>query len=512
MRAVLRGAWVASSVNPLQPGFVNDEMFRLLVENIRDYAIFLLDPRGIVTTWNAGAEHIKGYAKDEIVGRHFSLFYTPDAIARHWPQHELKLAVEQGRFEDEGWRLRKDGTTFWANVVITPIQDADGRLLGFAKITRDLTARRKVEALQRSERQMNEFLAMLAHELRNPLSPIQSALDVAQLRPDDAGTVKWAHGIIARQTRQLSRLVDDLLDVSRITRGKISLRRESIDIRDVVHGVIESLRSAISARRQTISISLPDQPQYIDADPTRIAQALSNVIGNAVKYTHHGGKISVRASADDGLLSLVISDDGIGMPPELVSRVFDVFVQGDRGLDRREGGLGVGLTIAKRLVDLQGGTLTASSDGPGKGSRFTLGFPLLQNSQMPAPEPLRSRSTSTPQRVLVVDDNRDAAEALAALIGTLGHQVQVLDNGHAALDMSLEWQPDLMLLDIGLPGMDGFEVARRLRTMPELKNMCIIACTGYGSDDDLRAMTEAGFDGHLIKPVGVTDLERILLD
>jgi PAS domain S-box-containing protein len=503
---------VASSANCVQSGFVHDEMFRLLVDNVRDYAIFLLDPHGIVTTWNAGAEHIKGYAKEEIIGRHFSLFYTPDAIARHWPQQELSLAVEHGRFEDEGWRLRKDGTTFWANVVITPIHDAGGRLLGFAKITRDLTARRKVEALQHVERQMNEFLAMLAHELRNPLSPIQSALDVAQLKPDDQETVTWAHGIIARQTRQLSRLVDDLLDVSRITRGKISLRREPVDIREAVHGVIESLRGAISARRQTVSISMPDQPLHIDADPTRIAQALSNIIGNAIKYTHDGGRISIRASADDGLMSLVIADDGIGMPPELVARVFDVFVQGDRGLDRREGGLGVGLTIAKRLVDLQGGTLTATSDGPGTGSRFTLGFPLLQNPPMAAPDRPRSRSTSTPQRVLVVDDNRDAAEALAALIDTLGHQVQVLDNGSQALGMSVEWQPDIMLLDIGLPDIDGFEVARRLRTMPELKNMCLIACTGYGGDDDLRLMAEAGFDGHLIKPVGVADLERILLD
>jgi len=496
----------------VQPGFVNDEMFRLLVENVRDYAIFLLDPDGIVTTWNAGAQHIKGYAKDEIIGRHFSVFYTPDAIARHWPQHELKLAVQQGRFEDEGWRLRKDGTTFWANVVITPIHDRDGRLLGFAKITRDLTTRRKVEALQRNERQMNEFLAMLAHELRNPLSPIQSALDVMQLKPDDAETARWANGIIARQTRQLSRLVDDLLDVSRITRGKISLKREPIDIGDVVHGVIDSFRSVIGARDQTISLELPERPLYIDADPTRISQALSNIVGNAIKYTQVGGTISVRATAEDGLVSLVIADNGMGMPPELVSRVFDLFVQGDRGLDRREGGLGVGLTIAQRLVHLQGGTLTAASDGPGAGSRFTLGFPLLEHADITAPATASTRSTSTRRRVLVVDDNRDAAEALATLVGTLGHHVQVRDNGSEALDMSVEWKPHVMLLDIGLPDMNGFEVARRLRTMPESKNMCLIACTGYGGDDDRRLMAEAGFDGHLIKPVDMGALEKILLD
>jgi len=264
----------ASSDSAGQPGFVNDEMFRLLVENVRDYGIFLLDPQGIVTTWNVGAQNIKGYTKDEIVGRHFSVFYTPDAIARHWPQQELKLAVEHGRFEDEGWRLRKGKVAFWANVVITPIFDGERRLRGFAKITRDLTARRKVEELQRGERHTNEFLAMLAHELRNPLSPIQSALDVAKLKPDDLDTAKWAQDIIARQTRQLSRLVDDLLDVSRVTRSKISLKRELLDLRDSVDGVIQSLRPAIDARRLSVAVALPEEPVIVNVDPTRMAQCV----------------------------------------------------------------------------------------------------------------------------------------------------------------------------------------------------------------------------------------------
>jgi len=501
----------------MQPVFVNDEMFRLLVENVRDYAIILLDPHGIVTTWNAGAESIKGYAKDEIVGRHFSLFYTADAIARHWPQHELKLAVEQGRFEDEGWRLRKGGAAFWANVVITPIKDDDGRVRGFAKITRDLTARRKIEELQRGERQMNEFLAMLAHELRNPLAPIQSALDVADLRPDDPETTRWARTIIARQTRQLSRLVDDLLDVSRITRGKISLQREALDMGEVLHGVVESFRSAITARQHTVVVDVPDRPLLVDVDPMRIAQALSNLIGNAIKYTPPGGHISVKASIVEDFVSIVIADDGIGMPPELVPRVFDLFVQGDRGLERREGGLGVGLTIAKRLVDLQGGTLTAASDGLGAGSRFTLGFPLLPgtpdrrpDASRPAPDTPFKDVGASPRRVLVVDDNRDAAEALALLLGALGHEVKVLNDGAEAIALSTHWQPDLMLLDIGLPDIDGFEVARRLRGMPDLNGMRLVACTGYGGDEHRRQMTAAGFDGHLLKPVSVAEIERYL--
>ena len=317
---------------------------------------------------------------------------------------------------------------FWANVVITPIYDGERRLRGFAKITRDLTARRKVEELQRGERQTNEFLAMLAHELRNPLSPIQSALDVAKLKPDDLDTAKWAQDIIARQTRQLSRLVDDLLDVSRVTRSKISLKRELLDLRDSVDGVIQSLRPAIDARRLSVAVALPEEPVIVNVDPTRMAQVLSNILGNAIKYTPDGGNISVRASASDGLASLAIADDGIGMAADLVPRVFDLFVQGDRALDRREGGLGVGLTIAKRLIDLQGGTLTAASDGPGTGSSFTLGLPLAAESTG-AELTAAPQASSTLRRVFIVDDNHDAAEALAALIGALGHDVRVADNG-----------------------------------------------------------------------------------
>ena len=503
-----------SNDSSVEPGFVTDEMFRLLVENVRDYAIFMLDPHGIITTWNAGAEYIKGYTKDEIVGRHFSVFYTKDAIARQWPQHELTMARGLGRFEDEGWRIRKDGSMFWANVVITPIYDGRQRLCAYAKITRDLTARRKVEELQRTERRMNEFLAMLAHELRNPLAPIQSALDVVERRPDDGEIVHWAREIIQRQTLQLSRLVDDLLDVSRITRGKITLKREPVDVKDTIAQVLESLRATIEDRRLVVEVAVPEERVLIDADSTRIAQVLSNIIGNAIKYTHEGGRISVGTSVEGTFVSISVADNGIGMAADLLPRVFDLFVQGDRALDRREGGLGVGLTIAKRLVELQGGTLSAGSAGPGLGSRFTLGFASLPpepDSEQPAPRasvPVIAR----PRRVLIVDDNEDAAEALGTLIGLLGHEATVLHDGFEALDAAAARPPDLMLLDIGLPDMDGFEVARRLRSNPGLKDVRLIACTGYGRDEDVRKMSEAGFDRHLVKPVSAAQLEQLLAD
>ena len=503
-----------SDYSESQPEFGRDEMFRLLVENVRDYAIFLLDPQGHVVTWNAGAEHIKGYAKSEIIGRHFSVFYPPEATARQWPDHELRVAREQGRFEDEGWRVRKDGTVFWANVVITPIYDDRHRLCAFAKITRDLTVRRKVDELQRSERQMNEFLAMLAHELRNPLSPIQSALDVAERKPDDPATTAWAHEIIQRQTQHLSRLVDDLVDVSRITRGKVSVRAEPVELKATIALVLESLRTTISERAHTVEVTAPDMPLFVNADPLRLAQVLSNIITNAIKYTPDGGRISIKVTAEDNFVSITVVDNGIGMAADLVPRVFDLFVQGERGLDRREGGLGVGLTIAKRLIEMQGGTLSAGSAGIGLGSRFTLGFPLLQPARVPeeVPAPIAATGAVQRRRVLIVDDNEDAAEALAALVEILGHDATIVHDGREAVGAAAAQRPDLMLLDIGLPGMDGYEVARRLRGDPALKNVRLIACTGYGREEDVRKMGEAGFDRHLLKPVSAAQLEQVLGD
>ena len=505
---------MVSNDSATSPGSIGDEMFRLLVENVRDYAIFMLDPNGIVASWNAGAQHIKGYTRDEVIGKHFSLFYTPDAIARRWPQHELAVAREQGRFEDEGWRLRKDGTTFWANVVITPVYDEKRQLRGFAKITRDLTTRRKVEELQRTERQMNEFLGMLAHELRNPLAPIRSALDIAARKPDDLETAAWARGIIDRQAEHLSRLVDDLLDVSRITRGKVKLRRQPTDLGATISHVVDAFTPAAAERQHTIAVTVPSAPLTAAADPTRVAQVLSNVLGNAIKYTPDGGHITVDAKTSDEMVSVIVTDTGIGMAADLIPRIFDLFVQGERGLDRREGGLGVGLTVARRLTELLGGTLTASSAGPGLGSRFMLELPLLHSGEaQPATAgPQADARPARRKRVLIIEDNADVADSLAALIGILGHDASVLRDGRDALRVAPAAPPDVVLLDIGLPGMDGFEVARRLRSFPELVATRIVACTGYGREDDVRKIREAGFERHFMKPVGAAQLETILAD
>jgi PAS domain S-box-containing protein len=507
--AAARG--IASTPREPQSDGKGVNLFRLLVDSVRDYAIFMLDPEGRVSTWNAGAENIKGYRKEEVLGKHFSIFYTPDAIARRFPQYELEMARERGRFEDEGWRLRKDGSKFWANVVITAVRDEQGTLRGFAKVTRDLTARRQVEELQRSERLMNEFLAMLAHELRNPLAPIQTSLDLIELRPDDRQTTQWAHDVIARQTRQLARLVDDLLDVSRITQGKITLRPQNVDLRAIVTQVAQAWKGASSARQQTLDVVLPAEPMPVHADPTRLEQVLSNLVSNAVKFTPDNGTILLRGQVNAGIASVTVSDTGIGIPPDLLMRVFDLFVQGERSLDRPEGGLGIGLTLAKRLVDAMGGTLTAASPGTGQGSEFALAMPVVQNTTLSqvASAPREAPVVSSRQ-VLVVDDNHDAADALAALLEALGHHARIAYDGPTALKMATDDPPDVMLVDIGLPDMNGYDLLRRLRELSQLTHTRFVACTGYGRPQDIERFGPANFDAYLVKPVDAADLERAL--
>ncbi len=488
----------------------SEERFRLLVEAVKEYAIFMLDPEGRVASWNVGAQNIKGYTAEEIIGRHFSVFYPPDAIARHWPDHELRMARMTGRFEDEGWRIRKDGSRFWANVVITALYDHKGELRGFGKLTRDLTVRRQIEDLQRNERRMNEFLAMLGHELRNPLSPLQSALDVLELKPDDPKASTWARGVFVRQVRHLSRLVDDLLDVSRITSGKVSLRFENVDLGRIVDETIDAMRPQIEARHHTLDLHLSATPLSVRGDPTRLAQIVSNLVTNAVKYTPEGGRIRVTAERDGDFAALTVADNGVGIAPELVPRMFDLFVQGERPLDRTQGGFGVGLTLVKRLAELHGGTAAGTSSGMGQGSEFLVRLPLRAE---PLPQGAASASGSRQQRhfkVLVVDDNADVAQSIAMLLEILGHRVETAGNGVEALSRAPLFLPDMVVLDIGLPGMNGYEVARAMRAHPLLRHVVLVACTGYGQDEDRRRVQEAGFDHHLIKPAQLSDLEKIL--
>ena len=368
----------------------SEERFRLLVESVKDYAIFMLDPDGRIVSWNAGAQRISGYAAQEVLGRHFSLLYPEEARRKNWPEQELAAAREQGRFEEEGVRVRKDGSTFWANVLLTPVFDPPGTLHGYAKVTRDLSDLRRIEALEKSGRQTSEFLAMLAHELRNPLAPIANALKLLSRRPSADPTELWVREVLERQTGQMSRLVDDLLDVSRVTRA----------------------------------------------------------------------------------------------------------------------------AMVQRLVNLHDGSVEARSAGPGQGSEFVVRLPLRAEPAIVQPPSTAHAEDcappGAPRRVLVVDDNQDAAQALRLLLESEGHEVMLAADGPAGLSMAREHRPDVVLLDIGLPRLNGYEIATRIRADPALKGTMLVAVTGYGQMHDRARASASGFDHHLVKPVEFSALQDLL--
>jgi PAS domain S-box-containing protein len=490
----------------------SEEKVRLMVEGIQDYAIFMLDPDGKVASWNVGAQKIKGYKADEIIGQHFSRFYPQEAIDRKFPQHELDIAGKSGRFEDEGWRLRKDGSAFWANVIITAVYDSEGVLRGFAKVTRDMTERKRVEALERGEREMNEFLAMLAHELRNPLAPIRNALDLMRIESTSESTQEWSRNVIDRQVTQLTRMVDDLLDVGRITSGKIALHKEPIEINAAVLRATEAAQPLADARGHKLDVRLSPDSLLVDGDLARLSQVVLNLLNNAIKYTPDGGRIQVEVAREARSAVVRVKDSGIGMTAELIPKVFDLFVQGERALDRAEGGLGIGLTLVKRLVTLHGGNIVAKSEGRGRGSEFIIQLAAVTRKPATAESSLDSpsRQAQAHKRVLVVDDNRDAADTLTALLRAWGHEALTLYDGQSVVSVVAKQRPDVVLLDIGLPKVDGYELARELRRSETSRHTVLVAFTGYGQEEDRRRVREAGFDHHLLKPLDPEALEKII--
>ena len=491
----------------------SEERFRLLVEAVKDYAIFMLDPDGRVASWNPGAERIKGYAAHEIIGKHFSLFYPEDARRKKWPEQELALAREHGRFEDEGPRVRKDGGTFWADVVLTAVFERDGTLRGFAKITRDLTDRRRVQALEDANRRTNEFLAMLAHELRNPLAPMANALKLLSRSPTSDPTELWVREVLERQTGQMARLVDDLLDVSRVTRAAMVLDRKPLDARKSLRNALDAARQWIEEGRHRLTVAIAEERLDVDGDEVRLNQVFQNLLHNATKYTPRGGEIHVTARREGDEAMISVRDNGVGMPPELVASAFEMFKQGSQSLDRPHGGLGVGLTLVQRLVELHGGTVQARSEGAGRGSEFIVRLPLRTEPAIVDASNFSERQAEqagTPRRVLVVDDNQDAAHALRLLLQTDGHDVMVAADGAAGLALAREHRPDVVLLDIGLPTMNGYEIATRIRADPALKGTMLVAVTGYGQMHDRARASASGFDHHLVKPVEFRALQDLL--
>jgi PAS domain S-box-containing protein len=483
-----------------QADLVNEHLAAIVESSDDIIASKTLD--GVITSWNRGAEQTLGYTADEVIGRHVSMLMPPELIE---DMPRILDRIRRGEKVDhyQTRRRRKDGMILDVSLTVSPIRDASGRVIGASKIGRDITHEKLMEAERKeSERRKDEFLAMLAHELRNPLSAISGAAQLLGNLETEA-ELEWAKDVVLRQVRHLARLIDDLLDVSRISRGKIGLRKEPIDLSPVVAGAVEAVRPLLEERKHELNVSLTNGGLRLEADPLRLEQILVNLLTNAAKYTDAGGKIALTARQEGTDVVIRVRDTGMGITPELLPRVFDLFAQGDRTMARSEGGLGIGLTLVQKLAEMHGGSVAAASEGPGRGSEFTVRLPALVGPAGRKPEPRETlpRVARRGSRVLVVDDNLDSARGLSRLLKLLGHDIAVAHDGEAALELARAHRPEIVLLDIGLPGMDGYEVARRLRTEECCHDALIIAVTGYGQPEDLRRSREAGFDHHLVKPV-----------
>jgi PAS domain S-box-containing protein len=488
-----------------------EEQYRLLTENVKDFAIFLLDKDGKIATWNTGAERITGFKEAEAIGQPFALLFRPQDIINREPDKELLIAAEKGRSEDERWHTRKDGSQFWAMGVVTPLWDNEGKLRGYAKIMRDITDRKRAETeLAEANRRKDDFLAMLAHELRNPLAPILNGLQLLRLEQTVSPNGQQAIGMIDRQARHLIRLVDDLLDISRITTGKVNLHKERVELHTLSNHAVETVRPLTDSRKHQLSVTLPSEAVWLEADPARLKQVLANLLNNAAKYTEPGGHVQLSAEREGSEVIVRVRDTGIGILPEMLPRIFESFVQGDRSIDRTQGGLGIGLTLARSLVEMHGGKIEAHSPGVGKGSAFVVRLPVVPEVKPLEPEAVEKRMTTTVPslRLLVVDDNPDTVESLAMLLRLYGHDVMTADSGPAGLEAALADERDVIMLDIGLPSIDGHEVARRIRA--HTAKPVLIAMTGYGQTEDRQKSKEAGFDYHLTKPVDLDRLQDLL--
>lgn len=526
----------------------SEERFRLLVEGVKDYAIFMLDANGKVVTWNTGAERIKGYSAEQIIGRHFSVFYPAEARESGWPDHELRVAAETGSFQDEGWRLRRDGSTIWASVTITALRGEDGQLLGFAKLTRDLSDRKRAEALelasrqreeileaertarmsaQRATRIKDEFLATLSHELRTPLSAIVGWTSLlkktgASMKPDDL-----AHGleVIERNARAQTRLIDDLLDLSRILSGKVRLDLQQVSMGDVVQRAVESAEPVADTKGIRLTTLIDPAPSIISGDATRLQQVLWNLLSNAIKFTPKGGRVQVLMQRVNSHIELSVSDTGIGVPASFLPQVFDRFSQRDSSTTRNYGGLGLGLAISKQLVELHGGTIRAASEGEDRGSTFSVELPIsivqLDDDRTDRNHPTESEWSAeavalpklTGIHVLVIDDEPDARELLQRLLESQSATVTAFASAEEALDALKTSRPSVIVSDIGMPGTDGYQFMRSLRAMESRSDRIpALALTAFARAEDRKSSLLAGYQAHLAKPFDVAELVLLLSD
>ncbi len=474
-----------------------------------DDAILSKDLNGIITSWNQGAERIFGYTSDETIGKPITILIPADRADEEPPILER---VRRGERIDhyETVRRHKDGSLIEISLTISPIIDERGAIIGASKIARDITQRKRAEeALLAADRAKDEFLAVLGHELRNPLGALASAVRILDLPESSPDHVARARAIIDRQIEGLSHLVDDLVDASRLTSSKMRLSRRPLDLSHVVKETIEVLRTRSLLDRHQLTFE--ESQVWIDADETRIEQIVTNLIGNALKFTPPGGAITISAWSDSQDAFLAVKDSGVGITVDLLPTIFDLFVQGERSLDRSQGGLGVGLTLVRRLAELHGGSVRAASDGAGMGSTFTVQLPAISAPNATAREPISVIPAERKhRRVLVVEDNDDMRETLGVLLTQDGHEVHLANDGPSGLQAALTFRPDIGLIDLGLPGFDGSALARSIRAHDQCKQIYLVALTGYGRAEDRLRSKEAGFDELVVKPLNVNQLALLI--
>ena len=478
-----------------------------------DDAIIGKDMDGIIRSWNRGAERLYGYTAAEVIDKPVSILMPPDHLD-DFPILMERLKRGERIEHYETVRVCKDGRRLDVSLCISPIKDENERVVGASKVARDITeVKRLYHKLQEDDRRKDEFLATLAHELRNPLAPIRNALHIIHMAGDNRAAVEQAQTVMERQLLQMVRLIDDLMDVSRITRNKLKLCRERVELASVVRHALETSRPMIEAAGHELTIAMPPEPIYVDADPVRLAQVISNLLNNAAKYTERGGRIWLTAGRESDRAVIKVKDTGLGISAEHLSHIFEMFAQVEHSLERSQGGLGIGLTLVKHLTEMHGGTVEAHSEGHNKGSEFIVRLPEAASppaGPQPSAAQREEKGAAQPCKVLIVDDNEDTVTSMSMMLRILGHDTHVAREGPEALEVASSFLPHVVLLDIALPKMNGYEVARRIRQQSWGKDMKLVALTGWGQEDDIRRSLEAGFDHHLTKPVEPDALADLL--
>lgn len=488
----------------------SEERFRMLADNMAQLA-WTCDVLGNVTWYNRRWLEYTGMSFEEMKGWDWSKVQHPDHLER--VVERVKHSAETGEEWRDTFPLRgRDGRYRWFLSRAVPIRDTAGSIVCWFGTNTDVTEQLEAEeALREADRRKSEFLAMLAHELRNPLAPITNALQVLRMTGGDGEAAETATGIMERQVSQMVRLIDDLLDVSRISRGKVELKKGDVELASVVNQSVEAARPLYESMKHELTVTLPEEPIYLNADPARLAQIVGNLLNNAAKYTERGGRVWLTVERQGGEAVIAVKDSGIGISAEQLPHIFEMFTQVDTSLERTQSGLGIGLTLVKRLVELHAGAIEVRSDGLGQGSEFIVRLPTLKEApQMQPPPSVREPKTPAGRRILIVDDNQAAAQMLATLLRLKGNQTHTVFDGLAAVEAAEANQPELMLLDIGLPKLNGYEACRRIREQPWGKDIVVVALTGWGQEEDRQKSQEAGFDGHLVKPVDFSALEKLL--